>query len=87
MTFVVSMCLYLKEQVNLRDSAGIPLYIGLCFGYAFSTFYTPVDYPRTAPHGIGRFITFSFELTRYLRNYSSYLMTYPDVIVACTCSL
>ena len=42
--------------------AWTPLYIGLCFGYAFSTFYIPVDYPRTAPHGIGRFITFSYEL-------------------------
>jgi hypothetical protein len=46
----------------LRDSAGIPLYIGLCFGYAFSTFYIPVDYHRTDPHGIGRLITFSYEL-------------------------
>ena len=66
--------LYEKERVNLRDSAGIPLYIGLCFGYAFSTFYSPVDYPRTASHEIGRCITFSYELILlYKRGHVLYL--------------
>ena len=46
--------LYGKERVNLRGMAWTPLYIGLCFGYAFSTFYVLVAYHRTASHEIGR---------------------------------
>lgn len=50
----------IKERVNLRDSVKTPLkdYIVLCVPYILRF----IDYHRTAPHGIGRFITFYYEL-------------------------